>query len=325
MSATSQLGRHHPRVVAVVPLFEPASAAARGIRLLAEQVDGVVLVDDGSPTDVMAFVESLRLPGVQLVRSPENRGIASALNLGIASAIRESAEFVLTADQDSVFDADYVRQLLAVVASLESDGVPFACVAAGVVNGKPNPSRPHPATSFRVTVETIQSGLLFPTAVLEQLGPFDESLFIDCVDTDYILRGAAHGLPTFLGPDCRMEHALGEGIAVRLPAAFRRRERVVPYHSPLRRYYITRNRIRLLGRHARQNPRWMVVQTYEQMKSIVADLMWGPDRRGSVLAVAHGVMDGVRGRGGRIPSRVESVLRSRSRGRVRRPGPIRMV
>lgn len=304
-------------VVAVVPLHRPGVEAAEGIRALAAQVDAVILVDDGSPGGVRGFVSAVDVATARLLESPENRGIAHALNRGVEEALRASSTgFVLTMDQDSVLEPHYVERALATAGSLDQRRVPFAAVAAGVVDGKQNPSRPLAGQPFRVTSETIQSGMLFPADRLRALGPFDESFFIDCVDTDYILRGVQHGLPTVLAMDCRMAHAVGEGIVVRLPFPFRRRQRVVPYHGPVRRYYIARNRVRLMRRYALHNPRWAGVQAYEQSRSAVADLLWGVDRVGLVRDGVHGLIDGLRGRGGRIPPRLESTLQPVGAGRA---------
>jgi rhamnosyltransferase len=299
-----------PVVVAVVPLFSPPPTAAAGIAALAAQCRAVVLVDDGSPVDVSAFVEELALPGVRLLRSPGNLGIAHALNLGVEAALREhGADFVLTSDQDSVPAADYVDRALQAAGRMAGAGVALTAIAAGTVGGRPTRASGFGHPPFGSTRETIQSGMVFPAEALRALGPFDESFFIDCVDTDYILRGATAGRTTVVVPDCRLEHALGDGIAVRLPFFFRNRDRRVPYHGPVRRYYITRNRTRLVRRHARAQPAWAVRQCFEQAKSAAADLVYGPHKAHQVRAAVAGLVDGLRGRGGRIAPALEVGLR----------------
>lgn len=323
MSSEQAIGTAHPSqdlfptsptVVAVVPLFSPPASAARGLAALARQVRAVVLVDDGSPYDVGAFVESLALRDVQLIRLRENFGIARALNRGVQVAIDEhAADFVITVDQDSVLADDYVACAVAAARRLAAAGVPCTAIAAGTVDGRPTRAQDFGRPPFRSTRETIQSGMVLSAEALRALGSFDESFFIDCVDTDYILRGATVGRPTIVVPECRMEHAMGDGIAVRLPFFLPNRDRRLPYHGPVRRYYITRNRVRLIRRHALHNPVWAVRQTYEQLKSAAADLIYGPDKADQLRAAAAGLVDGLRGRGGRIaPSREARLRRGRS-------------
>jgi rhamnosyltransferase len=299
-----------PVVVAVVPLYLPPEDARLGIAALAAQVARVVLIDDGSPVDVGEFVDRLALPNVRLIRSPENAGIAHALNVGIRAALDDvRADFVITTDQDSVLADDYVERAIEAIRLLRRRGVHFTAVAAGTVDDKLTRGKELGYLPYRSTRETIQSGMVFPVEVLSTLGGFDESFFIDCVDTDYILRGATTGRPTILVAECRMQHSMGAGIPVRLPFFFRDRERRLPYHGPVRRYYITRNRARLTLRHCAHNPQWAVRQTYEQAKSATADLVYGPDRVNQVRATALGLLDGIRGRGGRIAPEVEAHLR----------------
>ena len=302
-----------PVVVAVVPLYRPPVEAGIGIAALAAQVRSVVLVDDGSPGGVQEFVDGLGLPNVQLIGSAENAGIAHALNAGIAVALAEAeADFVITTDQDSVIAEDYVEQAVQAIRLLRRRGVHFTAIAAGTVDDKLTRGRDLGYLPYRSTRETIQSGMVFPAEVLRTLGGFDESFFIDCVDTDYILRGATSGRPTILVAECRMQHSMGAGIAVRLPFFFRNRDRRLPYHGPIRRYYITRNRARLTLRHLAHNPQWAVRQTYEQAKSATADLVYGPDRLNQVRATVIGLLDGVRGKGGRIAPATEARLRDES-------------
>jgi rhamnosyltransferase len=305
-----------PVIVGVVPLFETPASAASGLRAIAAQVDRLVLVDDGSGSDVGLFVRGLGLPNAEYVASPENLGIAHALNLGISRALAEpGADLVLTVDQDSIIADDYVSQAVAAVRLLTRRGVHFTAVAAGTVDGRITRGKPLGYLPYRSTRETIQSGMVFTADSLRALGGFDESFFIDCVDTDYILRGSRSGRPTILVEECRMSHAMGDGIPVTLPFFFRNRERRLPYHGPVRRYYITRNRTRLFFRFALSSPGWAVKQTYEQAKSAGADLVYGPDPRGQLSATAYGVWDGLRRRGGRITPERESVLRrERPRG-----------
>lgn len=299
-------------VVGVVPLFRPDGQCLEGIRRLADQVAHVVLVDDGSPEDPAPLVGLLGRANVRLVRLGANHGIARALNEGIRIALDElAAGHVLTMDQDTVLDPDYVRSARRALGLLRDGGLAVAAVAAGVVDGKPTPSQDDVGgLPFRTTHETVQSGLVFPAETIRALGPFDESFFIDCVDTDYILRGVSRGLPTVVVPGCRMQHAMGAGIRVRLPFPFRRRDRVVPYHGPVRRYYITRNRVRLVARHARHSPRWAVRQTGEQTRSAVADLVFGADRVALLIATMAGTVDGFGRRGGAIPAGLERRLRA---------------
>ncbi|WP_141579555.1 bifunctional polysaccharide deacetylase/glycosyltransferase family 2 protein [Actinomadura sp. WMMA1423] len=114
-----------PPVSVVVPAYnEEAGIAATVASLLDTDYPGtveVIVVDDGSADATAAIVESMRLPGLHLVRKP-NGGKPSALNAGIAAA---GADVLVLVDGDTVFQRDTLRHLLA----------PFADPEVGAVSG----------------------------------------------------------------------------------------------------------------------------------------------------------------------------------------------
>jgi len=94
----------------VVPAYNESAGIEAAVRsLVASDVPAeVIVVDDGSTDGTAELVESLRLPGVRVIRQP-NAGKPAALNTGIRAA---SFEIVVMVDGDTVFEADTVRMLL---------------------------------------------------------------------------------------------------------------------------------------------------------------------------------------------------------------------
>ena len=94
----------------VVPAYNESAGIEAAVRsLVASDVPvEVIVVDDGSTDGTAELVESLRLPGVRVIRQP-NAGKPAALNTGIRAA---SFEIVVMVDGDTVFEADTVRMLL---------------------------------------------------------------------------------------------------------------------------------------------------------------------------------------------------------------------
>ena len=102
-----------PRLCAVIPTFDPGPYLIRCTAALAEQVDRVFLIDDGSQASFEPLLRDLEARGMSLHREPVNRGIASALNRGVRLAMESGFEWVLTFDQDSEASADLVDRLFA--------------------------------------------------------------------------------------------------------------------------------------------------------------------------------------------------------------------
>lgn len=241
-------------IPAVVPTYRPPADLPARLAVLAPQVSGVVVVDDGSPcTADPALRACAALPGVSVLRLPRNRGIAAAINVGLASLGGSSAAAVLTLDQDSAVDSAYVAALTEAWTRGLGAGLPLGALGAGVVDLGTTRLRYRTgplAAGLERTDEVLQSGTLWSLDALRELGGFDESLVIDGVDTEMCLRLAEHGRIVAVAPGVVMRHSLGAAEPVRLLG----REALATGHAPSRRYYVTRNRLRLLPRHLRVDP-----------------------------------------------------------------------
>ena len=104
--------RYPPGVSVVVPAYnEEAGIAATVTSLLASDYDGeleVVVVDDGSTDATAEIVAQLGLPGIRLIRQP-NQGKPAALNHGIAVALHD---ILVLVDGDTVFQPDTLARLV---------------------------------------------------------------------------------------------------------------------------------------------------------------------------------------------------------------------
>jgi rhamnosyltransferase len=277
-----------PSVVAVVPAYAPSLDLLALVDQLTTQVIRVVVVDDGSPEG--APLEAVAHRGAELVRHDRNRGIAAALNTGVRAALATGdAVAVLTVDQDSQVADGYVTTLLDTWRQAEQDGVRVGLVAPEHVSGLPDQRPGRPA---------IQSGLLVPVATLGAVGDFDEGLVIDGVDDDYALRCLDAGLALLVAPGVTLGHRLGDTH----PVTFAGRTLTLTRSAPFRYYYLTRNRIRLVGRHSRKHPAWAASQLVGVAGHLGLVLAFDPQRGSRAREAWRGIRDGVRGRTGERPS-----------------------
>lgn len=282
-----------PSVVAVIPAYGPPKALPGLVEALARQVDAVVVVDDGSSAGHEVLGECADL-GAEVVSHACNRGIAAALNTGVAQAFsrQPSPGAVLTVDQDSQVSAGYVAALVAAWQAARQAAVPVGLVAPQYVAGLPDQSRDR-SGDVLLGRDPIQSGTLLPATTWEALGPFDESLVIDGVDTDYALRCLDAGLAVVVAASAHLGHSLGDQVRVG-PVQ-------VTGSAPFRYYYLGRNRITLVRRHGRHHPGWAAGQVVGLAGHLALVLALAPGRRDRLRAVTRGVRDGIRGRTGPDP------------------------
>jgi rhamnosyltransferase len=292
-------------VAAVISVFRAPSDLVEKITALLSQVDEVVVVDDGSHT-VERFPEIHHIAHV--IITDENRGIAAALNSGIRVAIENGADFVLTMDQDSLLIDNYITCALKTYRDAQRAGLNPGLVSAETHNGLQVPAWGE-QRGFQLLFDPMQSGTLFPMPVLKRLGLFDEELFIDGVDTEYNIRLKAAGYTLLAGQGCDLHHALGEARPLRVlgwQPRFRGRPMEILYHAPFRTYYITRNNTVLRRRYGGRDRAWMLRRQIMELESAVICLVYGPKRREHLTAMWRGWLDGLQGRLGRIPARLQS-------------------
>lgn len=291
---------------AIVVTFNPERDVLMSeFALLVPQVDKIWLVDNASGQSLAAWVSCLGWAGkLELVQMPANLGLGAAQNAGIQLARAAGATHVLILDQDSQPMPDMVDRLLAASNQLQSAGVPVAAVAPVYADSATGPAsgfvrlgwldfKKQTVLPDQDVVEAdfvISSGSLIPVSVLDDVGPMDESLFIDHVDTEWCLRAKSKGYKLFGVPAARMVHTLGD----RRTRIWFLRWRNVPYHSPFRYYYIFRNSL-LLQKRDYIPMKWRVGEFLRCIKSMFFYGFFSKERINCLRMMCKGIVDGFRG------------------------------
>ena len=302
------------RVVAVISAFNPGPALVDACTSLLSQTASVTIVDDGSTADVTEILDACAAAGCQVVLLGQNSGIAAALNAGVDTAFESEpgAEFVLTLDQDSTLQRDYVERAVAAYDAATTAGVRVGLVAPHSVEGLP--SRVAEVRNGVVLgLEPIQSGLVIPRSVWHDAGPFRAGLFIDSVDTEYFMRLSDAGLQTVLAAGTHLGHSLGGRFH---PTIFGRRLRLggrdvsLVRSAPFRYYYLARNRVLMNRAFGARHRAWSVRETVLDARHFAIVLALSPNRLTLARLIVAGWRDGVRGRQGRMPESVEQIARA---------------
>ncbi|MEP6796634.1 MAG: glycosyltransferase, partial [Lapillicoccus sp.] len=126
-------------VGAVIACLDPPAMLVEAVREVLQQVDLVVVVDDGSADPTAVFAELTAIEGVETGRvtvlHQANAGVAAALNAGIRVAREHGVDIVLTLDQDSRLGPGYVPAALVTLDVAAATGVPVAFVSAESYSG----------------------------------------------------------------------------------------------------------------------------------------------------------------------------------------------
>ncbi len=237
-------------VVAIVVTYHPnLHALAALLNTIQPQVDGTVVVDNGSSIALDDWLVG-DYSDVTHIALGKNYGIAKAQNTGIDWARNKHADYIILFDQDSMPATDMAGHLLAVAKSKEADGIRVAGVGPRYLDVRQNNPPPfirvnglkierQRCSSVDSVVEVdylISSGCLIPMATLNAVGDLQGELFIDYVDIEWGLRAKHLGYQSFGACGANMNHDLGDDPIEFLGCS-------IPVRIPLRHYYHFRNAV----------------------------------------------------------------------------------
>ena len=225
-----------------------------------------------------------------MIRNRKNLGIATALNLGVQRAISLGCEWIVTFDQDSRIGDSYIDGLISAYVE-SSDPTRIGVVCPIYRDAQLGAVWPFPRGSNGEPLMYMTSGALMKSETFQKLGPFEDQLFIDGVDTEYALRMRAAGY-RIVESNVVLNHSLGRMT----PHVFAGRHIFLTNHNPQRRYFITRNRIVLLRRYMGKDREWTAHEMTDFWKGTVALLLFEQDRWMKIKYMLRGAWDAIFGR-----------------------------
>jgi rhamnosyltransferase len=287
------------KVCAVMVTYNPDSPLEQSVRALLTEVDRLIIIDNGSESPIRAQIEAVASAcQVEVIWNTENLGLATALNMGIRSALgSDDYAWIATFDQDSQVSPGYRDAMLnAYVSCPYRDRIgiigPHHVMFPDELMAKHLPGQFSP--SFCEITVVMQSGIFVSTKVLREAGLFDDSFFIDYVDIEFCLRLRKSGYKIIEASRAPLAHRLGDPSRHTILG----KTTTVYSHSPLRRYYASRNRLRMYPRYLLSDFPWICHDAWSWFKEVIKLMLFEQDRGRKLLFIAKGVWDAVRSRSG---------------------------
>lgn len=287
------------RICGIIVTYFPSSDLLEVVEAIRGQVSNIVIVDNGSGVAANTLFEGFQRDGIEVVRNPENLGIAAALNIGVARARDLGSDWVLTLDQDSVCDPGMVQSMMTAYRELPESKKNRVGVLAPVYYARENGYVSSELRGFKRGEVIDQnyvmtSGNLIPILALSRIGPFADDFFIDYVDHDFCLRAKKCGYRVLLVADARMGHRVGN---LRNHFLFGRFRFFSYNYSAERHYYRYRNRVKLYWRHFGS---WVGQDQGFALRELIKLYLVESDRWVKTKAIIKGAGHGILGRSGRI-------------------------
>ena len=210
-----------------------------------------IIVDNSDMLDNNIATELKDNQNIILIQNKANLGIAKALNIGCEKALELGYHYVITMDQDSKVTDEIITSLLNYYDKMKlqqniSIVSPTHLLQGDVIaNVSYRSSNNSPLNS----IFTMTSGNLVILSTWQQLGGFREDLFIDMVDIEFYIRAMLSGFMVLTLPNVVMQHNLG---SLEVRKLFGKNVSVLN-HSPIRKYYQTRNILWLISNYYTRN------------------------------------------------------------------------
>ena len=206
----------------------------------------VIVVDNGSVDESLAYLDSLTEPRLEVVRLPGNLGFAGGCNAGIR---RARGRYIATLNNDTEVDAGWAGALVGTMdrepqAGMAASKILFAkerrridkvghlIYMDGLNHGRG--SGEVDRGQFEIAEEVLfpdGAAALYRSEMLDQIGLFDERFFAYGDDADLGLRGRIAGWGSLYVPEARVYHL---------------RSATAGEFSPLKAFLIERNRVWVL-------------------------------------------------------------------------------
>jgi rhamnosyltransferase len=259
------------------------------------QSQGLVVVDNGSSTEaVTALMAGREELGYDLILNDNNLGIAVALNQGIQLAKEEGYSWVFLFDQDSGITEDLIKRMFAA----------WETHSHRDLLGAIHPRYVHPVSGIEPKVvrardggpvTSLTSGSLMPIWIFDKVGWFASEYFIDQVDTEFDYRIRSFGFLIADAQDAILQHSAGRPQT----CEFLGFNFSPTHHSPMRRYYMSRNRVAVWRRYFFTFPMWVLRSMIQSLRETIKCFIAEEDRRRKFRNFVVGTWDGLTGKMGK--------------------------
>ena len=242
------------KLAACVVLYNPDDTIFENILTYGNYVDKLIVVDNSLKKNNFLIDKLSEVFESKLIyiNNNDNLGIATALNQACDKAIELQFKWILTMDQDSSFiNFDHYKKCLEKVQNVNN----VALLAANTdKEGYSNFDKNDCSCNYREDkFSVITSANIVNLEYFEEIGRFNDKLFIDMVDYDYCLRINIKKFKILYFPDVFVEHKLGE-VHLRTNI-FTRKKKYKTEHNAQRAYYICRNSLYLSKNYGKYFPK----------------------------------------------------------------------
>lgn len=230
-----------------VILYNPKEEDLINLNSYLSKIDQLYVYDNSAKKLVSKFLSEN--DKIKYFWDGENHGLSIRLNQACKEAISNGFDYLLTMDQDSSFIEKNLEKYINAVSNFqEKDKVAVYGLEYNIndiTNATPN---------YIAVDHIITSASILNLKLYNEIGGFDENLFIDGVDIDYCYAALSKGYKNIKFRDILFDHSLGEKTKRRSFFSLFLIKKNVALHSSLRVYYMRRNMLYIKNKYEAKLP-----------------------------------------------------------------------
>ena len=244
------------KIAATVIIYHPKLDVHENISSYLPYFDLLIISDNSEPNADDFLLRYKNESNVIILKNKENEGIAKPLNIAAEIAINKGYNWLLTMDQDSSFEAGDFRNYLNCLAGINA----YETAMVGI-NYEKKTVDADICTTSEVPL-LITSGSFLNLGIYSKVGPFNEALFIDFVDSDYCWRSRLKGFKILQLRNIFLTHHLGE--MVQAGFIFSKGQTIRKKYGTSRIYYMVRNYLHLNKSYGK-----LFKKEFQQQKKVI--------------------------------------------------------
>lgn len=271
---TKDLPNYYNTLIAVITYNPDTGFRDRTARYV-EIADKIIIIDNYSKKDISQYIPKDLSEHFIVIKSQTNNGIAWGLNQGAIYAKQHNFSYLLTFDQDSL----PVRGILNCYADILCNVTKVGLLGTSFIQQQVDTPK---SVNFCKKKTLITSGTIHPIGIFDEVGLYDENLFIDSVDFDFVLR-VRKKYNVLCTKEPLIYHELGTPV--------------IKYgitssnHNIIRRYYMARNHVLICKRYWRVFPAWILKKSIMFLVSIIQMILVEKDVKRKCVSTIRGICD----------------------------------
>lgn len=288
------------QLLALVVTYNPDNKVFKNLYNHSQFFEKILVIDNSDKLENQNLLlnEQKNLKKVKVIFNKENLGLAKALNMGIDWAISNNFNWILTLDQDSFFKNNPLPIFLKTLKSPLFKKNKTAIISSVFQDTKTlnlttiNTNFDQKITKIKLT---LSSGNFLNLDVIQKYQlKFNEKYFIYHLDNEFNLNLKKLGLEIIENKDLILNHQ--EGNQTKHNFWFKKNI-ITTNHSPIARYYITRNLFFLNINYLFKLPKLVFTINKSYLISFFKMVFFEKNKLTKLKFTFKGILDGLMNKG----------------------------